>query len=294
LGQGLTDRELKDKIAGSTSARCQVRWARTEGGPLTAADIDALVAYVGAWEQTGHAPDLPQLPPQPTPTPTPMMPLTDVQPAANAGAIQAVVTPTPVSEAPALLAVIAADPINHGAWLYARHCMRCHYDYAIARMGNGIEEQTLRDAVTNGKLGTSMPAFGVLRGGALRSQEIGALLTYIQAWEAANAAPTLPPILAQRIAAIAPSPTGTPPAILLSVAGGLSEPPAIAAAVAVAGRPSTVRTATGELAADAASTDDLRTLWLYCACVTPVFVVLSALLAGAVLLIRRGRTPEGA
>jgi mono/diheme cytochrome c family protein len=199
-----------------------VDWAIAEGGPLASKEIDAIVAYMAAWEAAGAAPALPPLPPQPTATPTSAV---DAAPSvAPSPAGTPAILAAPAGPDAELAALLGEDPIYAGAWIYSQNCYRCHLGYERARMGNAATLDVVRETVTQGKVTAGMPAFSFTRGGPLKRSEIDALLTYISAWEAQGAPPPLPQALAEAIASRLPAvttvvtPTVTTPAVALAVA----------------------------------------------------------------------------
>lgn len=206
LGDGYAAKELQDKITGSDRDGCEVDWAISRGGPLALGDIQAIVTWISAWEEQGSAPAIAALPPPPTFTPRPT-----ATPATGSETPTPAATPTPVD--PAILAIIEGDEVAHGAWLYSIRCVPCHGAYARARQGSTLNADEVKKAVTEGKMGTNMPAFGRIGGGDLRIAQINAVVTYISAWEAAGAPPVLPELIQEQLTArealFVPSPTPT-------------------------------------------------------------------------------------
>jgi len=188
FGTDLAAKELKAAIGGSARQGCRVNWSIAKGGPLSGADIGALVSYIEAWETAGGPPVLPPLPPQPTRTPVPTA-------TADLAAPVATPLPAPVPLDPALVAALAGDPVAEGAWLYTRNCQRCHLDYATARMGQTLDAEVVKRTIREGKIGTAMPTFSFVLGGELKSAQIEAVMAYIEAWETAGAEPPLPAVV---------------------------------------------------------------------------------------------------
>ncbi len=188
LGRDLEASDLKAKISGEARQGCAIDWGRRQGGPLSAREIDALASYIMAWEEMGAPPDLPPLPPQPTPT-------------ARATAIsepdRARATPVPATPEmdSTVRMIVEGNPLALGAWLYTRHCYRCHLDYARARMGQGKTSAFLQRTIENGKTATSMKPFSRRKGGPLKVREIQAIVRYIMAWEEFAEPPALPSAL---------------------------------------------------------------------------------------------------
>ncbi len=191
-GEDKTDKTLKAEISGESRQGCAIDWSVARGGSLTVKAINALAAFMLAWEEQGGDLALPPLPPQPTPTPSPATAASGAAaPAANAS------TPTPTSLPPDLQLALESNPLAHGAWLYAQNCYRCHRDYAIGRMGLGLERDRIERTIQGGKTGSNMPAFALNRGGPLRSIDIKLIVNYIEAFEQLGAAPALPDVVQQ-------------------------------------------------------------------------------------------------
>jgi mono/diheme cytochrome c family protein len=182
--------ELEQAIAGDARDGCQVKWSRKKGGPFSTREISAVVAYIQAWNETGGQLDLPELPPYPTATPFP----TATPKGGKAGVIEPTYTPQPTLD-PQLRLIIEGSTLAQGAWLYTEHCYRCHLGYEYSRMGVGLAVDRVKRTITNGKAGTSMPAFGLSEGGKLRVREINSIVEYIQAWEKLGSQPALPEVL---------------------------------------------------------------------------------------------------
>jgi len=189
-GLGLDIAELEDAITGNSRQGCVVAWSVSRGGTLTSKQISSLAAFIQAWGEQGGLPALPPLPPYPTPTPYRVpTPRSGHKP-------PAVPTTAPqVGIDPQVQLAIAGNPIAQGAWLYTQNCYRCHLDYSFGRMGIGLSRERIKRTISNGKTGTSMPAFSLSKGGVLKAQEINAIVTYILAWEQLEESPALPAIL---------------------------------------------------------------------------------------------------
>ncbi|MBK8048441.1 MAG: c-type cytochrome [Anaerolineales bacterium] len=188
---------VRAKISGADRQGCEVTWSVARGGPLTGAEIDALLSYMVAWENAGAQPVLPPLPPLPTraaPTPTPVR---------SGGRVVRTPTPAPTVEPidPQLVAAFSGDPVAEGVWLYTRNCQRCHLGYATGRMRQLLDEELVRTTIREGKPATSMPQFGFLLGGPLKSAQIEAILAYMEAWEAQQGEPELPEVVRTAIRA---------------------------------------------------------------------------------------------
>ncbi len=216
VGDGLKKKELVDKIADGGRESCAVAWSITNGGPLSIAEIKDIAAYIGAWEEVRTEPNLaPLLPiPQPTARPAPTM-------AATPARVLPTATPSINAD---IAAALALSPVYEGAWLYAQNCVICHLGYESARQSSTLDDEQVRALITNGKVASIMPKFGLLNGGNLRRAQVDAIVAYMRTWEELGGAPELPPIiaaeLAQRtqIALAMPTMVGAPPAFTVAPA----------------------------------------------------------------------------
>jgi len=188
VGRDLGASELKARISGESRQGCTIDWGRRYGGPLSAREIDALARYIVAWEEGGGPPPLPPLPPLPTPTP---------RPTATPEPDRAQATPVPATPEmdPTVRMIVEGNPLALGAWLYTRHCYRCHLSYEQARMGKGKSNAFIQRTIENGKTATSMKPFSRRKGGSLKVREIRAIARYIVAWEEFAEPPALPAAL---------------------------------------------------------------------------------------------------
>lgn len=176
--------ELIANIGGDRGG-CQVTWERRKGGPLSNREIKALAAYMLAWEELGKPPELPPLPPQPTPTVLP-----------TRTAAFNMVTPTPEAAMDEEVRVaVEGSSLALGAYLYTENCYRCHQSYARARMGKGLSTALVEKTIANGKTATSMKPFNRRKGGDLTISQIRAIVGYIAAWEQLDEEPALPAVL---------------------------------------------------------------------------------------------------
>jgi mono/diheme cytochrome c family protein len=192
IAKNLQDVELLDLIEGGNTDGCEIDWGRSNGGPFSLREMKAVVLYMVTWEQLGREPPLPQLPPQPTPTPTLQSTLLQQDLVEE--------TPAPVSTPELdleLKIVIEGSRLAWGAWLYTQNCHRCHLDYSKGRMGYGLSAEKIQKTIENGKVGTSMVAFGKRQGGALSYKEIKAILGYLLAYEQLGEPPALPEVIFQ-------------------------------------------------------------------------------------------------
>ncbi len=194
LGEDKTSKTIKAEISGEDRQGCNINWSISRGGSLSVKEIGALVSFIEAWEEQGGDLMLPLLPPQPTPTPAPT-PTSTVAASGDAAILATAAPPTPLP--PDLMLALDSNPIARGAWLYAQNCFRCHQDYAIGRMGIGLDRDRIERTIQGGKTGSNMPAFAINQGGTLRATEIKLIVTYIEAFERLGAAPALPDAVLQ-------------------------------------------------------------------------------------------------
>lgn len=296
FAKGLTAKELKEKIAGSKRSTCTIQWALAKGGPLASKQIDAVVAYLSAWEKAGAAPALPPLPPYPTATPQPTPTAApDTTPAPTTQAVAALggeLAANSISD-PILQETLAQSPVYAGAYLYSQNCYRCHFNYDRARMGSTLTMEVIQKTITNGKAATSMPAFGFTNGGPLKRRDIDAVVAFISAWETAGAPPPLPDHLAAEINRIAPP-------VAASVTSPASAEAAALAAAAAA--PAAVPAAPQRERGNVETNRATISLWLhnglvlglYCTLGVPVlFVLVIGFLFASQLGYRGNREPPG-
>jgi mono/diheme cytochrome c family protein len=126
-------------------------YAQTEGGPLSDAQINDLIAYMETWE-TGQTPPLPE------------------------PRIQAVLESVPD---------YFGDP-QAGAVVYATFCYGCHGDHGEGRVPPNFPPFKVTDQtwhiIADGKPNKYMPAFGAASGGPLDDQQLQDLDTYLASW----------------------------------------------------------------------------------------------------------------
>lgn len=153
-------------------------WSQKNGGPLTDAEIEALVLYILSWE-TGGVPAL-----SPTPTFTPRPPI----------------TPVPNVE---------GDP-NRGSVLYTENCAVCHGANGEGRVGATLvkvwpairADLRIKATIERGVPGSPMLAWSQANGGPLTGEDIDDIVAFIMSREA----PEQP-------AELAPTPTPAPSAL---------------------------------------------------------------------------------
>ena len=149
---------IENGIAGSPMPA----WSQKNGGPLTDEDIEALVVYILSWETGGPR----VFPPTPTYIPRP-----------------------PVSPVPN----VVGDP-NQGAILYDQNCAVCHGADGRGRIGASLDkvwpsirpDLGIKSTISNGVMGSPMPAWSQENGGPLAETEIDNLVAFIMSLEPAG------------------------------------------------------------------------------------------------------------
>jgi len=147
-----------------------VAWSQASGGPLSDAEIDALVAYILSW-QTGGAP---VVPPPATPYPRPVL--------------------TAIPD-------VEGDP-NNGAIVYDQNCAVCHGPSGEGRVGARLSKDwpalrpdlSMKATISNGISGSPMPAWDKANGGPLSEAEVNDVVAFLLALPHTGAAqPTATP-----------------------------------------------------------------------------------------------------
>jgi mono/diheme cytochrome c family protein len=148
----------KATIANGIPGTVMPAWSLSNSGPLTDAEIDAVVTYILSW-QTGGAPEIT---PHATATSRPAIsPVPDVQ----------------------------GDP-NQGAILYDGNCAVCHGVDGEGRIGVTLAKNwgsirpdlAIRSTIANGVPGTAMPAWSQQNGGPLTEDEINDIVAFVMSW----------------------------------------------------------------------------------------------------------------
>lgn len=156
------DLEVRATIENGIAGSPMPAWSQKNGGPLTDEDIDALVVYILSWETGGPR----VFPPTPTYIPRPLI--------------------SPVPD-------VVGDP-NQGAILYDQNCAVCHGTEGRGRVGTGLDkvwpsirpDLGIKNTISNGVMGSPMPAWSQVNGGPLTETEINNLVAFIMALEPAS------------------------------------------------------------------------------------------------------------
>jgi len=139
-------------------------WAKSKGGLLADAEIDAIAAFVATWT-TGSAVPAPTQPPRP-------------------------VTPLPT------LAGVSGDP-TRGVQVFRQNCQVCHGEKGEGRVGAQLAKSFasafpaayIKQVVSEGVTGSVMPAWAQAAGGPLTAQQIDDVTAFVLSLKPA-AAPT--------------------------------------------------------------------------------------------------------
>ena len=142
-----------------------IAWSQKNGGPLSEADIDALVAYILSWQTGGF----PAIPPTATSYPRPLL-----------------------TAAPD----VTGDP-NNGAILYDQNCAVCHGPNGEGRVGATLAKAwpalrpdlSMKTTISNGIPGSPMPAWSQANGGPLAEAEINDVVAFLLALPSTEAQP---------------------------------------------------------------------------------------------------------
>jgi len=149
------DLTVKTIITNGVPGSPMPAWSQANGGPLSEAEIEALVQYILSW-QTGGAPKI-----------TPRPPAT----------LRPPITPLPN---------VAGDP-NRGGVLFDQNCAVCHGPNGEGRIGATLAKAwpairpdlSVKATIANGISGSQMPAWSQANGGPLSEAEINDLVTFI-------------------------------------------------------------------------------------------------------------------
>lgn len=151
------DLTIKAVIVNGVDGSPMPAWSEANGGPLSEAQIEALVAYILNWES--GEPFVYTPPEQPTTRPP--------------------LTPVPLVE---------GDP-NRGGTLYDENCAVCHGANGEGRVGAtlargwaGIRaDLTVSTVIAKGVTGSAMPAWSQANGGPLSDTDVADLTAFILA-----------------------------------------------------------------------------------------------------------------
>lgn len=164
------DLTVKTIIEQGVSGSPMPAWSQANGGPLSAAQIDALVYYILSWQTGG---------------------VEIVTPAATA------TRRPPIAPLPE----VQGDP-NRGAVLYDENCQMCHGANGEGRVGATLAQNWpgirpdlgIKAVIMNGIAGSPMPAWVQANGGPLSEAEVNDLVAFILSLPRA-ATPATPTIM---------------------------------------------------------------------------------------------------
>jgi len=165
---------VKATVANGVPGSKMPAWSRARGGPLSDAEIDAIAAFIATWT-TGDITPAPTEPPRP-------------------------VTPLPT------VSGVTGDP-TRGAQLFQQNCVVCHGARGEGRVGANLARPLasafpaalIKQTVSEGVRGSTMPAWAKANGGPLTDQQIDDVTAFVVAMQKTTA-PTF----------IEPTPTPTP------------------------------------------------------------------------------------
>lgn len=151
------DLTIKAVIANGVDGSPMPAWSEANGGPLSEAQIEALVAYILTWESGEPFVYTPAE--QPTRRPP--------------------ITPVPLVE---------GDP-NRGGELFDENCAVCHGENGEGRVGATLargwagirSDLTVSTVIANGVGGSAMPAWSQANGGPLSDSDVADLTAFILA-----------------------------------------------------------------------------------------------------------------
>jgi mono/diheme cytochrome c family protein len=148
---------LKDTISTGVKGSVMPAWAKANGGPLTDAEIDDLVAFVRSLGNIG---------------PT-VVPIT--------------LPPTRPATAPTPVATFPPGDSTRGAQIFTTNCAVCHGANGEGRIGATLEKDwaginvtaLLDTTIARGVAGSKMPAWAQTNGGPLTNQDIADAAAYV-------------------------------------------------------------------------------------------------------------------
>lgn len=149
------DLRVSSTIANGIPGSFMPAWSIEKGGPLTSAEIEALTVYILDWGNNGPA----FVAPAPTVAPRPAM--------------------TPVPD-------VEGDP-NQGALLFDENCAVCHGPDGLGRVGANLSrtwsairpDLGIKATISNGIVGSFMPAWSQANGGPLSEAQINDLTAFV-------------------------------------------------------------------------------------------------------------------
>ena len=141
-------------------------WSQSNGGPLSDAEINAIVEFILSWQNGGY--------PEILTTITPALQVTPVMPPDVSG-----------------------DP-TLGASIYQENCVMCHGENGEGRIGASLAKDwpsirpdlRIKNTIERGIENSNMPAWSTEYGGPLGENDINNVIAYILTW---STQPNLPP-----------------------------------------------------------------------------------------------------
>jgi len=167
------DLRIKATIENGVPGSPMPAWSVAKGGPLSAEEIEALVAYILSWE-TGEPLVIP--------------------------------TQAPVTQRPTLapLPEVKGDP-NRGAILFDENCAVCHGADGQGRVGATLArtwgairpDLSIKTVIQNGVAGSAMPAWSQAKGGPLTESDVDDLVAFVLSLKPIASAPGAAPTEAE-------------------------------------------------------------------------------------------------
>ena len=163
MGKGKPADEVANTIANGKTGTNMPSFSVRRGGHLKTREIDAIVAFVTAWEAADTPPTLPPL-------------LTNAIQTYTAGTT--------------LMAAGGNGNSARGAVLFAQHCAVCHGPAGAGLVGpplakawdTSLPELLIRSTIVGGRPGTAMVPWSADQGGPLAAQEIEDVVAHILTW----------------------------------------------------------------------------------------------------------------
>ncbi len=170
MGRDLAEETVERTIRQGKVGTSMPAFDRRQGGELRFREIQAVLAYIRAWEMLGEPPALPEaLFVAPTPDPAERLTIK-----------------------PPYVAPVTGNS-QQGARLYVQHCATCHGFYGEGGIGSRLArtwpsvrpDLLLWSTIANGAPGSLMPPWEQKQGGPLAAQEINDLVALILQWQPA-------------------------------------------------------------------------------------------------------------
>lgn len=168
MGKGVTDDFIKQSIENGKTGTSMPAFARKNGGELKFSEINAMVAYIRAYETFEAPPALPSY----------VLSMTQRVSKQDDSATK----PIPMPQIP-----LVTGDLDLGEELYAEHCASCHGAWGEGGLGKPLAKEwgavrpdlAIRSNVAMGVPGTIMQPWAQDEGGILSSEEVDAVTAYV-------------------------------------------------------------------------------------------------------------------